>query len=78
MQDRVREMKDENEIMMLLFQSQALASGDPEAAHNREHAAMCLFVTGLSEQKFKPAQIVRISRHFDAQFSSPNHTRWFA
>lgn len=78
LQDRIREMKDENDINLLLFQSQALAEGDPEAAHNREHAAMCLFVKGLAAQKFKPAQIVRISRQFDAQFSSPNHTRWFA
>ena len=78
LQDRVREMQNENDIMQLLFQSQALAEGDPEASHNREHAATCLFVTGLAQQKFKPAQIVRIARHFDAQFSSPNYTRWFA
>ena len=78
MQDRIREMKDENDINLLLFQSQALAEGDTEAAHNREHAATCLFVKGLAQEKFKHAQIVRIARQFDAQFSSPNHTRWFA
>lgn len=75
--DRQLQVQQETEVMLLLFQSQNLADGDPAASHSREHASTCAFIRGLANQSFTPTQILRMSKIFAEHFDAPGQSHWF-